>query len=144
MSGLAVKGLCSQCASLYQMPLCTSCNKSRIASEKVPDHQEILLTFGVGILLAVLFVQWIDGGHSYPLSHKIISYTVFTYIFSAIVPGWKTLTRITPAVFLFLPIIGWVVYFIVKFVLSVALGLVMLPIRTIRNVARLVTLQRIC
>ena len=31
-----------------------------------------------------------------------------------LVAGWKTLTRITPQVFLFLPILGWVFYFLVK------------------------------
>ncbi len=63
-------------------------------------------------------------------------------MFSGIIPGWKTLTRIMPSVFLFLPIIGWVLYFIVKFALSVVVGLVMLPVRTVRNIARLVALQK--
>lgn len=137
------KGLCRECASLYSIPICTSCNKKRFASERSRIIKEMLLTFGVGILLAVLFVRELDAGHSYPLIHKIISYTIFTYVFSAIVPGWKTLTRITPGVFLFLPIIGWVLYFIVKFVLSWAVGLVMLPIRTVRNIARLVSIRNL-
>ena len=68
--------------------------------------------------------------------------THVSYVFSGIIPGWKTLTRIMPSVFLFLPIIGWVLYFIVKFALSVVVGLVMLPVRTVRNIARLVALQK--
>jgi len=137
------KGLCGTCASNYLTPLCTPCNKSRISSEKSGIIKEMLLTFGVGILLAILFVRWMDAGHSYPLSHKIISYTVFSYVFSGIIPGWKTLTRITPNIFLFLPIIGWVLFFIVKLALSLVVGLVMLPIRTVRNIARLVALGKI-
>lgn len=137
------KGLCGTCASLCQMPLCTSCNKSRIASERSGIIKEMLLTFGVGAVLAYLFFQWTNGGHSYPLLYNIISFVIPFYVFSGIIPGWKTLTRITPSVFLFLPIIGWVLYFIVKFALSVVVGLVMLPVRTVRNIARLVTLQRI-
>lgn len=107
-------------------------------SEKSRIITELLLTFGLGILLAVLFVGWINAGHSYPLVHNILTYTLFIYIFSGIVPGWQTLTRITPAVFLFLPIIGWVLYFIVKLILSIFVGLVMLPIRTVRNIRQLV------
>lgn len=137
------KGLCSQCASLYSMPICTSCNKKRIASEKSGIIKELLLTFGLGVLLAVLFKQEILGGHSASLKVNIIDYIFLIYIFSGIIPGWKTLTRITPAVFLFLPIIGWVLYFIVKLILSLVVGLIMLPIRTVRNIARLTTLQKI-
>lgn len=137
------KGLCGTCASSYQMPLCTSCNKSRITSERSGIIKEMLLTFGVGAVLAYFFFQWTNGGHSYPLLYNIISYVIPFYVFSGIIPGWKTLTRITPSVFLFLPIIGWVLYFIIKFILSVVVGLVMLPIRTVRNIARLVALGKI-
>ena len=137
------KGLCGACASLYRIPLCTSCNKSRIASEKVSILKELLLTFGLGILLGVLFVKEIDGGHSYPLIHYIFSYTFFIYIFSGIVPGWRTLTRITPAIFLFLPLIGWLIYFVIKLALSLCVGIIMLPIRTIRNIYRLLVLRNV-
>ncbi len=113
------KGLCGTCASLYQMPLCTSCNKSRITSERSGIIKEMLLTFGVGAVLAYFFFQWTNGGHSYPLLYNIISFVIPFYVFSGIIPGWKTLTRITPSVFLFLPIIGWVLFFIMKFALSV-------------------------
>ena len=102
----------------------------------------MLLTFGLGILLTVLFVQW-SGSGSNPLKHDMMTYVIFTYIFCGIVPGWKASTRITPNVFLFLPFIGWLLFFVVKLLLSLCLGLVMLPIRTVRNISRLITLQKI-
>lgn len=137
------KGLCAGCASTYSLPICSKCNSKRINAEKGGIIKELLLTYGVGILLGVLFTRWTEAGHSYPLTHTIMSYVIFSYIFSGLVPGWKTLTRITPAVFLFLPIIGWVFYFIIKLALSLCLGLVMLPVRTVRNIFRLITLQKI-
>ncbi len=137
------KGLCSQCASAYSIPVCVPCNKSRIGGERVGIIKEMLLTFGLGALLAYFFYQWTNGGHSYPLLYNIVSFVMPFYIFSGIVPGWQTLTRITPAVFLFLPIIGWVLYLIVKLALSLVIGLVMLPVRTVRNIARLIALQKI-
>lgn len=137
------KGLCPDCASSYSVPICKKCNAKRISTEKGAIIKELLLTYGLGILLGVLFTRWTDAGHSYPLTHTIISYVVFSYVFSGIVPGWKTLTRITPAIFLFMPIIGWVLYFVIKLALSLCLGLVMLPVRTVRNIHRLVVLQKV-
>lgn len=137
------KGLCAECASAYSLPICNSCNRKRINAEKSGIIKELLLTYGVGILLGVLFARWTNKGLSFHLIYAIISYAIPIYVFSGIVPGWKTLTRITPSVFLFLPIIGWVLYFIIKLVLSLCLGLVMLPIRTIRNIHRLMALSKI-
>ncbi len=136
------RGLCNECVSAYSMPICTTCNKKRIASERAQIIKEMLLTFGMGALLAYFFYQWTNGGHSYPLLYNIISFVIPFYVFSGIIPGWQTLTRITPTVFLFLPIIGWLLYFIVKLVLAFFLGIVMLPIQTVRNVSRLVSLQK--
>ena len=137
------KGLCSECASTYSIPICKACNRKRINAEKSGIITELLLTYGMGILLGILFVNFANGERYLPLPVAIMLYLIFSYIFSGIVPGWKTLTRITPAVFLFLPIIGWVLYFIIKFVLSLCLGLVMLPVRTFRNIRRLVALQKV-
>lgn len=137
------RGLCSECVSAYSIPICATCNSKRINAERNRIVKELLLTFVLGSTLAYFFYQWTNGGHSFPLLYNIISYIIPFYIFSGIVPGWKTLTRITPAVFLFLPIIGWVFYFIVKLLLSLCIGLVMLPIRIVKNTSRLITLRKI-
>lgn len=137
------KGLCVECASSYMIPICNVCNKRRINEEKTRIIKEMVLTFSLGILLAVLLVRAMNSGYTVPLTHTILLVVVFSYPFSGIVPGWKTLSRITPDVFLLMPIIGWVFYLIIKLVLSLCLGLVMLPIRTVRNIHRLTTLQKI-
>lgn len=59
------------------------------------------------------------------------------YMGLGLVAGWKTLTRVTPQVFLFLPILGWVLYFLIKAVLSMFVGLVAFPVRMIKNMALL-------
>ena len=137
------KGLCTECALTYSIPVCKKCNKKRINNEKGVIITEMLLTYGTGILLGILFTRWTSSGHSYPPSHITISYIVFIYAFSGIVPGWRTLTRITPSVFLILPIVGWLFYFIIKLALALCLGIVMLPIRTVRNIYRFTDLQKI-
>ena len=41
--------------------------------------------------------------------------------------GWKALNRITPNIFLIMPIGGWFVYFFFKGMLSVAIGMFVAP-----------------
>lgn len=138
------KGLCHQCSTTYSIPICNTCNASRISSERIRIIKELAFTiiFGVGLAYLLgekLFFQ----GHSFSLKTTVLYYVIYTYAFAGIISGWKTLTRITPRIFLVLPIIGWILYFVVKLFLSFWLGLIMLPIRTIRNVTRLIKLQKI-
>lgn len=139
------KGLCSQCARKYSTPICNSCNRGRMKYEKKEIVKELLVTFTFGILLAYLLKEKVfnDPFSSSRLSFIIIHYVVFTYIFAGIVAGWKTLTGFTPNILLIMPIIGWLIYFLLKLFLSFWVGLIMLPIRTIRNIVRLIQLQRV-
>lgn len=43
--------------------------------------------------------------------------------------GWKALDRIQPVYFLWLPIIGWIIYFIVKVIISYMIGLFVAPFK---------------
>lgn len=138
------KGLCSCCAATYSIMICNSCNRQRIQNEKSRIIKELIFTFIFGISLAYLFGQAIFfKGESFSAKTVIIYYIIYIYIFAGVVSGWKTLTSITPRIFLILPIIGWLLYFIVKLFLSFWIGLVMLPIRVFRNIYRLKTLQKI-
>lgn len=138
------KGLCSHCSTTYTAPICNSCNRTRIKNERGQIIKELLFTvvFGVG-LAYLLGEKLLFQERSFSLKSVVWYYIIYTYIFAGIVSGWKTLTAITPRMFLVLPIIGWLLYFAVKLFLSFWLGLVMLPIRTIRNIYRLVKLQKV-
>jgi hypothetical protein len=135
------KGLCSACASLFSQPICKSCFNKRIKSTRSIIIKELLVTFGFG-LAAILFVM---KNHTAvvgfePLHHPqfdFVVYFMFFYAASGIVSGWKTLTAITPQVFLFLPLLGWLFYFLIKFVLAFFVGFVAFPIRTVRNFIKL-------
>ncbi len=138
------KGLCYSCARIYSIPICNFCNGVRIKNERNRIIKEFSITFIIGISLAYLFGQLTvyNDGYSHSLKHDVYFYLIYTYIFAGTVAGWQTLTKITPRTFLILPIIGWLVYFAIKLFLSFWLGLVMLPIRTIKNIIRLVQLQK--
>ncbi len=43
--------------------------------------------------------------------------------------GWKALNRITPQIFLWMNFMGWVIYFIVKFMLSAMIGVIVAPFK---------------
>lgn len=58
-----------------------------------------------------------------PLSVKLM----YGYIFAGLPWGWSVLNRITPNFFLFLPFIGWVLYFIFKLAIAMFIGEFVLP-----------------
>lgn len=41
--------------------------------------------------------------------------------------GWKFLTKIQPSMFLFMPIGGWIAYFVIKGLLALLIGLFVAP-----------------
>ena len=43
--------------------------------------------------------------------------------------GWRSLSMFTPIVFIFAPLTGWLIYLIVKFILSTLIGLFVAPFR---------------
>ena len=48
--------------------------------------------------------------------------------------GWKALSGITSKFFLVLPVVGWAFYFSIKIGLSAIVGLVMLPVETVKAI----------
>lgn len=61
----------------------------------------------------------------------IVVYLIFSIF------GWKALNKITPRVFLILPLIGWVIYFLVKFFLSMIIGTFVTPFVIAKWIANL-------
>lgn len=49
--------------------------------------------------------------------------------------GWKSLTRIQPAMFVTMPLAGWMWYFIVKFLLSIVAGVIVTPYFISKHIA---------
>lgn len=133
------KGLCNDCAKQYSICICSTCNSARGGSEKNRIMKELFWTFGLGLGLTFMVSKGLMG--QMPFENNSIQTTLMIfmmfYMYSGLVAGWYTLNRITPQVFLFLPLIGWVIYFVVKMMIAIWVGLVMLPIRTFRNIRRL-------
>lgn len=137
------KFLCKWCIQKDEPVLCKTCSTKYAANDKRKASMELLVTFGVGFLIYLLFYSGITFDYQKYISSGLFSqrYTsaIFLYISFGIVAGWKSLNKITPKVFMILPFIGWLIYFVVKIYASILVGIVMLPIRTIMNIRILLT-----
>lgn len=122
------KGLCQECMDLWTIPVCTDCNLKRWQNAKSNVFKEL----GIVIVLAVIgcFLAFQGEG-------SLLNDLWVIWLTAGIYPGWKMLTRITPKVFLILPLIGWVIYFMVKFFIAVLIGWICLPIRLFKNMKTL-------
>lgn len=49
--------------------------------------------------------------------------------------GWKALNRITPDIFLFMSVTGWIIYFFIKGFLSLFVGVFVAPIQLSNMIA---------
>lgn len=135
------KGLCQNCAKKNSMPICDQCNHLRGIATMNGVWKEIIITFGFGLSLTTLVLLKASTPDN-SLRIGMYEFMIFFYCCSGIVAGWKTLNRISPNVFIILPLIGWLIYFIVKLLLSFWVGIVMLPIRTINNIAKLIKVNK--
>ena len=131
------KGLCNQCAHLYSFPICRDCNNNRIANERSGIIKDFAIIFIGGALMTFIMVN------TTKVSEPLYTIILMFYTYSGIIAGWRFLNKITPQYFLFLPIIGWLIYFIVKLFISGLLGVFILPYRIFMNIKRWRELQNI-
>jgi len=123
--GQCGRGLCSDCSSKYTLPLCANCAHALILSEK----SDITRSFIASVVLAFAALVLSSG---LPPAGRIF----LMYSFAGIPWGWRVLTRITPNVFLVMPLIGWLFYFSIKLTLAHWVGMVALPIFVFKRASR--------
>jgi hypothetical protein len=135
------KALCKSCASHYEIPLCRECAIHR--NDNLKDLAFKNLGYlGIGVVVGIIIMifqlkmgifsfngvgDWIIG---------IIAYIVLGIAVVAIPVGWKSLNKITPSFFIWLPFIGWVFYFVIKLCLSFVVGLFVLPVKTVKGIVQ--------
>lgn len=127
------KGLCSHCASFFNPPLCPDCANKKINAVKDQAVKKLIIMI-VSAILGIIFCSVLDmSSQRVPLIGEIIIGAPLGLIVCGIPSGWRALNKITPNIFLFLPIIGWVIYFVVKGVLSAIIGIFALFITVIKS-----------
>ncbi len=100
--------------------------------EKIQDFLSgkvgvLALTVVLFIIMVLIYVALIEAG----LVPALLIFAVaFVYF------GWKALNKITPKWFVWMPIIGWVIYFTIKLVLSVVAGYFVAPYQLAKLIAK--------
>jgi hypothetical protein len=59
-------------------------------------------------------------------------------IFCFVPYGWSALNKLTPGVLLCLPLVGWVIFYISKFLLSALVGMFIMAYKWIRCIVRVI------
>lgn len=109
--------ICGECRDY--LAGCLSCAVKSSRDIKAYHIRTIILSILIPVILTIIFVS--DGmiGPGSALSGKCIR----IILLSIFLPfGWSALNKITPNIFLILPIAGWVIYFVIKFLLALAIG----------------------
>lgn len=110
------RGLCRDCASAPGGNLCRNC------IEKAKSEKRALLIRSIAIF-AIVFVLCLSAPGA----------PFFVALFVAGTPcGWRALSSIQPRMFLFLPIIGWLIYFGIKLFLSYWIGYIAMPMQIVK------------
>lgn len=118
------RGLCQECANKINPPQCLGCFADGLEGQK----KEIIKSLVVAAIIAVVvFIIAKDEGAEVPAS-----------LLFALAPfGWIALNKITPSFFLFMPIIGWIIYFVFKLFISIMVGMVALPYKVIKSIIQI-------
>jgi len=122
------KGLCQECAGRYSMPICNECNERRSKDEKQAIFKQYIpsaLFFIAGLIFGLKVIH-----------QDIYSSISFGYLTAGVFWGWKVISFIQPKMFLFMPIVGWGFYFLIKYILSMLVGIVAMPIGIVRIIIK--------
>ena len=105
------KALCADCANVVSPPMCNSCIAECEANAKREMTKSILFGGVIAIACCILMQE------------------VVGMFFFCIPFGWYALNKITPQMFLFLPLVGWGAYFGLKFILSAVIGWIAVAVK---------------
>ena len=115
------RGLCSSCANVYHPPLCELCASIINTAASKQAWTRILYTcvlFLVGTRLG-----WSISNSPYGGPYSIWFFTLYLGAMVAGIPAaWRALSAITSRVFLILPLVGWLIYFLFKFATSLMIA----------------------
>lgn len=79
---------------------------------------KILITF-IGIIVIFGVLLWAIGSDNTAVAG--VAFVVCAFF------GWRALNRITPNIFLFMSFTGWIIYFLIKGLLSIFVGVFVAP-----------------
>ncbi|MDN4605877.1 hypothetical protein [Sporosarcina highlanderae] len=129
------KGLCNECSDEFQPISCQRCAlqnnetfKSGLMVQLIVPIVIFISIFVFSLVFMFSALKSLDDSIG-PLSYLLffIGVLINSYAIATVPFGWRFLNKLTPDVFLFLPIAGWLFYFGVKFAISLSLGWIIAP-----------------
>jgi hypothetical protein len=117
--------LCYECAHLITPPTCAACAKNYAA--EIRNEFIKTLVFGAVLLVVGIMLRNSD----------ILELKSFGIFIVGVPFGWRALNRITSNMFLWMPIAGWLIYFAIKFILSLLIGMIALPVYIVQQILKL-------
>lgn len=125
------KVLCKECMDIYSPPLCTECAGIRNNSNKVNATAQIILSIAAMVFGGFMYFVVSD-------SFELAKFFMYLIMWGGVPYGWNALNKITPGLFLFLPLIGWIIYFFIKLAIAMYFGWILLLFKLIKNIYELV------
>jgi hypothetical protein len=130
------RGLCPECSEMFQSPTCQNCASAQNRQYRGMLLRQLLISGGIFFLIFTSMAG--DAKAHHPL---VFSFLV-AYAAASVPWGWSILNRITPDVFLVLPLIGWLFYFGFKFYISGMLGFFIAPFKIYKAIQELRELNK--
>ncbi|QTL96578.1 hypothetical protein GM661_00625 [Iocasia frigidifontis] len=136
------KALCPECTNKYNYPLCDTCFINEINSEKLSILK--ILGLSIFIFIGTFYYKFIILREFVEFDSSVVLYFLWvSYGFSSVPIGWVTLTKLQPNSFIWMPIIGWLFYFIIKLYLSVLIGIFIFPYKIYKFIKRLIEIKNL-
>ena len=105
------RGLCYECSTYLNQPFCIDCVREYAVEQK----KQMIMCILLGLTIGIIFSIWMESA----------AYLMFGWI-----PfGYTFLNKITPNLFIVMPLVGWVIYFVVKILIAYFIGWLALPIK---------------
>ena len=129
------KGLCQECETRWDPPICDSCQNSRANAELASLNRELMLYVGLaiaGIVFGFFMVSSMASSAKQAGFGGLGGFgLVFTYglAFPIYAAGWKWLNHLTDHFTLLATPMVWIIYLIVKLMFSAVVGMLALPYR---------------
>jgi len=87
------------------------------------EDKNSLKTKSKGTIIAITYVVF----YAILILFAKVSVVVGIFYIICIPCGWRALNRIQPAMFIWMPLMGWILYLFIKLILSCLVGLFVAP-----------------
>ncbi|HBM99289.1 MAG TPA: hypothetical protein DD413_07655 [Ruminococcus sp.] len=124
---------CSRCGrqltmeedAAFHPPTCMNCAREHVSTIK----KEMIKNIAISVVLMIVGIVIIQN----PMG----------ILLAGIPYGWSILNRITPAMFLWMSWVGWIVYFLIKLVIAYFIGIVALPIKLFQWISEIIKVKNL-